>query len=203
MVCLQQDANHPKDNMAKSRTATASEETRSILILHCQSSDFAPYWGEVLLETHKDYLKTNARTDEGRQVFVVVNNVVTKWETCLSGYTSDTLTVKKCYDLALIIARKGCRVEFGFGEPEGFHRAGSSVQALTGSRIDCTTGVISGTCELTYQQFVDSGVVKVSAFDPGARFQDVVENALSGKCIYFDKTSNVEVKEISANFQND
>ena len=76
-----------------------------------------------------------------------------------------------------------------------------SIQALTGSKIDSITGVIKRPCELTYQQIVDSGVVKVGNFFPNARFQDVVKNALSGKCIYFDEISNVEVKWISAKIE--
>ena len=107
--------------MARSRTTTASKETRGIPISHHPSGDFDPYWGEDLLKMHKDYLKSNARTNKGRQVVVVVNNVVTEWETCLLRYTNDTLTTKKCHDLALIIARKGWRVDFGSCGLEGFH----------------------------------------------------------------------------------
>ena len=115
-----------------------------------------------------------------------------KWQACTSDYTSDTSTAKKCFDLVLIIA---------FGASEGFHRAGSYIQALIRSRLDSTTGVISGPCELTYQQFVDSGVTKLESVEREARSQDVVENVLSEKCVYFDETSNLEVKWISAKIE--
>ena len=65
---------------------------------------------------------------------------------------------------------------------------------MTGSRIDSKTGVISGPCNLTYQYFVDSRVIEKDSFEAGARFQDVVESALTGKCMFLDKPSNVEVK---------
>ena len=80
--------------MAKSKTATASEETKGVSISHRPPGDFASDWDEVLLERHKDYLKTNARTDNGQQVVTGVNNVVDLWQTCLSGYISDTSTAK-------------------------------------------------------------------------------------------------------------
>ena len=112
-------------------------------------------------------------------------------------YDDDTLCARKNYDLAFIIAKKGTRVDFGFGHTEGFHRAGSSIQAMTGSGIDCVTGVIEGPCNLTYQNFVDAGVIKKKSFDADANFQEIVETALIGKCMFFDETSNVEVKWIS------
>ena len=65
--------------MAKSRTAMASEETRGAPISHRLPGDFDPDWSEVLLERHKDYLKTNTRTNDGRQVVAGVNNIMNEW----------------------------------------------------------------------------------------------------------------------------
>ena len=48
---------------------------------------------------------------------------------------------------------------------------------------------------------MDSGVFEVGSFEPDARFQDVVENALSEKCIYFDETLNLEVEWMSAKIE--
>ena len=115
-----------------------------------------------------------------------MNDVVNEWNTCLLGYNVDTLCAQKNYDLAFMIAKKKTRVDFGFGHTEGFHRAGSSIQAMTGSRIDCVTGVIEGPCNLTYQNFVDAGVIKKKSFQADASFQKVVERALTGRCMFFD-----------------
>jgi hypothetical protein len=120
-----------------------------------------------------------------------VNGVVDEWNTCMLDYDDTTLCARKNYDLAFIIAKKDTRVDFGFGHAEGFHRAGSSIQAMTGSAIDCVTGVIEGPCNLTYQNFVDAGVIKKTSFQADANFQVVVERALTGKCMFFDGTSTV------------
>ena len=80
-----------------------------------------------------------------------INSVETECETMLSVYPDETSTAKKWYDLALLIVMLGRRVMFGIGESEGFHRAGSSIQALTGRKIDGITGVFKHSCELTYQ----------------------------------------------------
>ena len=188
---------HPLNDAVKSRTTTAKEETRGLLISHRPPGAFESNWGETLLEEHKDYLKTDARTEEGRLDIARVNDVVDEWKTCLSEYDTRTSCAKKNYDLALMIARKGVRVNFGFGHAEGFHRAGSSIQAMTGSRIDSETGVIDGPGDLTYQYFVDANVIKDDSFKKDANFQDVVETALTGKCMFFDEPSNVEVKWMS------
>ena len=82
--------------MTKSRTATASEETRGVPISHRPPSDFAPESGKVLLKNHID----------GRLVVGAVNNVMDKCQGCMLEYISDTLTTRKCYDLALMIAKK-------------------------------------------------------------------------------------------------
>jgi len=118
---------------------------------------------------------------------VGVNNVEEEWNEHLSAYNSNTSCARKNYDLAYIIAKQGSRVNFGSDQAEGFHRAGSSIQAMTGSRIDSKTGVISGPCDLDYQYFVDLSVIEKDSFKAGARFQDVVEVALTGKCMFFDK----------------
>ena len=122
--------------MVKSRTTTNKQETRGILISHRPVSTFDPNWGELLLEERKNYLQTDARTANGRQVVVGVNNVEEEWDEHLSAYNSNTSCARKNYDLAYIIAKQGSRVNFGSDQAKGFHRAGSSIQAMTGSRTD-------------------------------------------------------------------
>ena len=56
---------HPLRDVVKSRTTTAKEETRGHPISHRPPGAFESNWGETLLEEHKDYLKTDARTEEG------------------------------------------------------------------------------------------------------------------------------------------
>ena len=66
----------------------------------------------------------------------------------------------KCCELTIRIAKKDDGVQFPFSQSEGFHRrGGSSIQALTGSKIDSITGITKKPCDLTYQHVVDSKAI--------------------------------------------
>ena len=65
---------------------------------------------------------------------------------------------KIVYDLCVIYHTKGkCTVRLG--PEEGKHRVGSSISASLGSRIEPLTGQVKGAGNLSYEDFVEAGVI--------------------------------------------
>ena len=190
-----QTKNHPEDDMAPTRTA-AAVETHKHMISHRPQDSTSVTWGTEVLEKYSEYLKTDARTDAGRSQIAMINNVEVQWMELTSKYNEKTPIAKKCYELARLVAKEGSGFNVRFGHSEGFHRGGSSIQALTGSKIDTLTGVISAPSALAYTDFEIYGLMGPDERQDGRDFQDVVETALKGPCLFFDRTSYVGVKWI-------
>ena len=91
----------------------------------------------------KEYLTTDARTKRGQTLIASVNGLKAKWNDLESSYHDNTHIAKKCYNLAYLVAKDGNEFVAGVGMNEGLHRGGAAIQALTGSKIDTTTGVIA------------------------------------------------------------
>ena len=200
LYSINQPLNHPKTDIATTRTAThINISTHNIS--HRPSENHSATWGRTMLEEYKKYLNTNARTIDGQAFIAHTNGVSNEWNEMVSSYNHDTPVAKKCYDLAVLVAKKGNNCFAHIGMNEGLHRGGAAIQALTGSKIDTETGAINAACNLSYSTFEEVGLMTNDDIPVDSNFQDMVETTLIGECAYFDTILNVSVHWISSTIE--
>ena len=192
-----QTIDHPHDDLAPVKNAALYRTDSADIISHRPNGAFKSSWGSDLLNKEKEYLKINARTNEGQMKIAIAHNVKTEWEAHIREFDSNTPIATKCFKLRKLVSERGFGFKFRIGLEEGGHRGGAAIQALTGSRIDDTTGIISGPGNLTYKDMTDGGHMNFDEVPNTGTFQDQVQLALSGRCQWFDEISYVRVKYVS------
>ena len=188
---------HPNNDLAQTRTTT-HVDVSSKIISHRPSSNTLPEWGSTILNNFKDYLKADARTEQGQALIASTHGVTDKWEEKKSQYSNKTPITRQCYDLAYLIAQEDNQKVPRFGMNEGLHRAGAAIQALTGSKIDMITGAINAPSNMKYQDFVDCALINKKDASTEYDFQVMVQKTLAGECLFFDSLSNVAITWVSS-----
>ena len=129
----------------------------------------------------KQYFVTDARTVRGQEYIADMNGIRELWDTIVKYFDADTPIAKKCYELARLVAKNSSKIKVKFGPNEGMHRGGASIQALFGSKIDPTTGIIEEPCNLTYQDFADVKLIKEEDIPTHANLQSIVQKILANE----------------------
>ena len=140
---------------------------------------FDPQWGQHKLNNWKEYLLQDPLTAEGRKNIASYNGFEDEWKVCEEKHGENTPVTKKLFDLLHLYAKNGSKHHVYFAWWEGQHRLGAMAQALTGSKIRETTGVIEKPSQLTLQDFIDYGLQTLENVNDDFNFQQHVEQALT------------------------
>lgn len=186
--------------MAALKPVAVNHIGRKRYTTHRPPNDFLPTWGTVQLELLKQYFVTDARTVKGQEYIADMNGIRELWDTKVNEFDADTPIAQKCYDLAHLVAKHPSKIKVKFGPDEGMHRGGACVQALFGSKIDPTTGIIEKPCNLTFQDFADVQLIKKEDIPPQDNLQGIVQKILASEepSQFFDELSTVEIGWIVA-----
>ena len=84
-------------------------------------------WGSDLLNKEREYLRTNARTNEGQMTIAIAHNVKTEWEAHVREFDSNTPIATKCFNLRKLVCERGKGIKFRIGLREGGHRGGAAI----------------------------------------------------------------------------
>ena len=142
---------------------------------------FNPQWGQHKLDEWKEYLLQDPLTAEGRKNIAIYNGFESEWEVCVEKHGDNTPVTKMLFDLCYLYAKKGSKHNVYFTWCEGQHRLGAMAQALTGSKIGETDGVIDKPSQLTLDDFINYGLQPSEDVDKKINFQQHVEQALTSK----------------------
>ena len=140
---------------------------------------FDKEWGQHKLDEWKKYLLEDPLTAEGRKNIATYNGFENDWEVCVEKHGENTPVTTMLFELLHLYAKNGSKHHVYFTWWEGQHRLGAMAQALTGSKIEETTGVIEKPGQLTLQDFVNYGLQPSEYVDDDFNFQQHVEQALT------------------------
>ena len=141
--------------------------------------DFDGQWGKLKLHAWAEYLQQDPLTATGRRYIAKFNGFETEWKQCESKHDATTPVTTKLFDLGSLYALKGSKHGVYLTWTEGQHRLGAMIQALTGSKIRETDGVIMKPGQLTMSDFINYGLQPADEVDEDFDFQAHVQYALT------------------------
>jgi len=168
-----------------------------------RTEDFSPEWGKEKVDELKHYLMLDPLTSQGRSSIAKYHGFSDEWEACVKDHDDNTSIATKLFQLGRLYAKNGSKNKVYLSWTEGQHRLGAMVQALTGSKIRETDGVIKEPNRLTIDDFSNYRLIPEKKLPPDFDFNSCVQEALassdnsSGDFPMLHEVCAIEVRWIS------